>query len=381
MNQQQNPARKIKDTHRYYIQTMPGVEQIAWLEIKRRLPQAVFKEYLFAKDKNGIVVFDFPGASSELLALRTAEDVFLLALHEDKVPRGWDGLDAVADLFRESVALQQAVAVVARQRKLRGPLSYRVVTRKEGQHQYRRKDFEEALVKGLGRRRKENWYLVEEDADLEIWANLLGSVLLCGVRLSDRAMRHRDYKAIHLPASLRPSVAAAMVLLSEPHADDVFLDPMCGAGTILAERIMHGPYQAVLGGDILFDRARAGYQNMAALANPSLVCCWDALSLPLAAESVHKAVSNPPFGKQLGSRELIIKLYPGFLAELERVLKPGGRAVVLSSEYELIKEAVRQRGQLQITRGYSISVLGQWARIYIIDKLPTAPIPLTSSSE
>ena len=41
----------------YYAQTMPGVEEIAWIEIRDRLKGAHFQRYLFAKEQNGIVVF------------------------------------------------------------------------------------------------------------------------------------------------------------------------------------------------------------------------------------------------------------------------------------------------------------------------------------
>jgi hypothetical protein len=36
----------------FYAQTMPGVEEIAWLEIRDRLNNVSFREYLFAKEQN-----------------------------------------------------------------------------------------------------------------------------------------------------------------------------------------------------------------------------------------------------------------------------------------------------------------------------------------
>jgi len=48
-------------------------------------------------------------------------------------------------------------------------------------------------------------------------------------------------------------------------------------------------------------------------------------------------------------------------------VRPGGRIVLLSSEFDLVKETVRQRPRLTITTGYSVAVLGTWGRIYIID--------------
>ena len=61
---------------------------------------------------------------------------------------------------------------------------------------------------------------------------------------------------------------------------------------------------------------------------------WDARKLPLDDASIDKVACNLPFGKQLRASENPAKLYPPVLAELERVVRPGGRIVLLSSEYD-----------------------------------------------
>jgi len=199
-------------------------------------------------------------------------------------------------------------------------------------------------------------------------ANLLGARLLVGIRLSDRTMRHRDYEVAHVPASLRPSAAAAMVQLTRPADADVFLDPMCGGGTILAERLLAGPCREVIGGDLDEDRAAAARRNLAILGGSALVRQWDAANLPLAAGSVTKVATNPPFGKQISSQREVESLYPQFVAELDRVLAPGGLAVILTSEYDLLRQVLRAHPGLQVARGYSVAVLGQWGRLYVIDR-------------
>ena len=275
----------------------------------------------------------------------------------------------IGQAVKESRSLDQAIQVYRDFKRLRkGKITYRVVSRLLGKHQYRRKDLQEAFVRAINERYARTLPQVEEDADLEIWVNLLGSDLLCGLRLSDESMRHRAYQAVHLPASLRPSAAAAMVLLTEPGADDVFIDPMCGSGTLLIERAYAGPSRWALGGDIAPRHARATATNLAAVAPETAVHVWDARRLPLRSASVDRLATNLPFGKQIASREEVERLYPPFFAEMERILKPGGKAVVLSSEYELVKEAVRACPRLHIATGYSVAVLGQWGRIYVIDR-------------
>jgi len=338
---------------------MPGVEKIAWLEIRDRLPGASEVEFLFAKDQNGIAVFEYAGSPPDLLKLRTTEDVFLVVARRDKLSRDWRDLRTVADVFENASALDYAARAV---RRAKGKPTYRVISRMLGPHQYRRKDFQAAVVKGIERRYGKRWRLVPDDASIEVWANVIGSRLLSGVRISDRSMRHREYRSVNLPAALRPSVAAALVFLTHPAPNDVFIDPMCGSGTILAERVLAGRCRSMAGGDILLDRVYAARKNLSGLGKSVRLSRWDARRLPIPSEWVDQVVVNLPFGKQVGSRSTIETLYPQFIAELERVLKLGGGAVLLTSEFDLLKSALRNCGTLRHQTGYSIAVLGQWAR-------------------
>ena len=358
----------------YYAQTMPGVEEIAWLEIRDRLKGARFQRTLFAKEQNGIVVFDYPGPAQDLLRLRTTEDVFSQIAYHDDLTRLRRDLRQLGELVEKSEGVGRAVNDYLRIRRFSAPPTFRVISRQYGKFEYTRKELTATLWRAL-KARYPRWTPVADDAQVEFWANLLGSQFLLGARLSDRTMRNRFERQIELPAALRPSVAAAMVLLTEPGPGDIFLDPMCGSGTILYERIQAGPFGRVLGGDIDPERVDAARKNVRGsrkkpgAGDTSLpdIRQWDARQLPLDAASVDKVATNLPFGKQL-SRDLPPeRLYPGVLAELERVVRPGGRIVLLSSEFDLIKETVRQRPRLNITTGYSVAVLGVWGRIYIID--------------
>jgi putative N6-adenine-specific DNA methylase len=58
------------------------------------------------------------------------------------------------------------------------------------------------------------------------------------LNISGQPLHMRGYRKLNGPASLRETLAAAMVLLSHWHEDRILLDPFCGTGTIAIEAAM-----------------------------------------------------------------------------------------------------------------------------------------------
>jgi tRNA G10 N-methylase Trm11 len=159
-----------------------------------------------------------------------------------------------------------------------------------------------------------------------------------------------------------------MVWLTEPQSGDVFLDPLCGAGTLLVERGMIERHALLLGGDVDDSALQAAAQNIGPRHKPRQLLKWDASRLPLASDSVDKIATNLPFGKQVGSSRENRRLYRAVFAEIDRLLRPQGRAVVLSCETELIKDTLRNLEDLRIVRGYSVTILGRRAGVYLVER-------------
>jgi 23S rRNA G2445 N2-methylase RlmL len=243
-------------------------------------------------------------------------------------------------------------------------VSFRVVARKAGEHAFRRVDLQRAVELGI-LDRFPGWRLVE-DGGLEVWAQLVKTLLVVAIRLSDNEMRQRAYRTISLPAALKPSVARGLVLLSEPRVDDVFLDPMCGSGTILIERALTGRYQLLLGGDIDEKAVAAACENIGPRYKPVEIRQWDARSLPLEDGSVTAIVTNLPFGKQIGSTSENRTLYPDLLVDWVRVLSPGGRMVLLTSEDRLMRRTLSGFSALHLGQRLRLLVRGQAATAYVI---------------
>ena len=349
-----------------YAITFPGLEEIAAAEIERELGGEIKRR------SPGLVVFRVPEITEALLRLKTVEDIFLLAWGSDKLTyraadleqmQRWTAFEAD---WNRLLQIHHAIRP-----KPRGKPTYHLVTQMNGHHGYRRVDARKALVRGLAGKLPGGWRYVEEDAAVEIWLTIDGARAVCGLRLSDRTMRHRTYKTEHQPASLRPSIAAAMVQMADVVNRLAILDPMCGAGTILGEALRYARdadlrLRLIVGGDIEMSAVRSSASNLRRLGNTAL-SRWDARALPLANQSFDRIVCNPPFGKQLGDPEEIGPLYRRLVRQFDRVLRSGGVVVLLASDLALLKEAAA-RARWEKSRQVRVRVLGQPAFITVWKK-------------
>lgn len=354
----------------YMAQTQPGFEVIAAEEITRKLEGATVRETRVIADKSGIVLFSYPGDIADLLELRTVEDLFAVVAILRGLPPTRAALQQLTRIATRAPEVDEALRL-ARQiqpgRGGQGKLLFRVVARQVGQAAYRRLDAQQAVERGIAARDDHKWRRDDEGA-IEFWLTLLPEEMLLALRLTNERMRHRKYQVAHMPAALRPAAAAALVWLTRPAPDDVFLDPMCGTGTILIERAYAGRYRLLLGGDISEEAVAAAHMNIGSRYKPIDVRVWDAQALPLDAGSVSAAAVNLPFGRQIGTLAANRALYTAFLREATRVLRPGARLVALTSDLRAIDEALRRVSALRYRQSYPVQVLGRPARVYVIER-------------
>jgi 23S rRNA G2445 N2-methylase RlmL len=163
----------------------------------------------------GIVVFRLDDIDPSILELRTTEDIFLYAWGTDELSYRAKDLESIerwTDKVRWDALLKVHHAITP---KPKGKPTFRLVAQMTGVHGYRRVDALKAMTRGLAGKLPASWRHAEENASVEIWLTIHGATALCGMRLSDRSMRHRTYKHEHLPASIRPTVAAAMARLAD----------------------------------------------------------------------------------------------------------------------------------------------------------------------
>lgn len=354
----------------YALQTLPGLGNLAWREAELALagdgerggPKLVGIKAV--PGRNDIILVAHRGGPRRLLGLRASEDLFAVAARGYRIAPDERGLRQIYAAVRGSEDIQQALDTWRRATNSRTQNgTFRVIARSVGKQKFLRRDLGRAVSDAVREGWPGNWRPIDEDADLEIWATLVEQELICAVRLSDASMRQRG-KTRHLPASLRPALAAAMVALTDPEDDDIFVDPMAGAGTLLVERAAAGPFAEIHGGDIKPEAVSAMQENVRGVKGKIITSRWDARRLPFEDGSVDKVAVNLPFGKQVSDVAQLPALYREALSEIARVLRPGGRLVVLAGDTRTL-ESARSSAARSLRPGprHRVIVLGQGAMI------------------
>ena len=327
---QQRPARTI--TGSYYALTVPGIEDLASVEL--RAAGATPRNMLAGFDRrDSLVPFDARDAAP---ALRCGllEDVFAVLL-DTSTPRGRLAPHAIARAI-ERAAFERAMLAHHTLRPRERGRSFKVVARVAGHHPFRRQDLESAVSSAVSALLP-RWRPARGAAAVEVWAHVIGDRTIVGLRLSGDELAQRRYKRAHLPASLKPTVARALVTLAGVRPGDVFVDPMAGAGTVLRERAEAGAAGAIFGGDSDRRAVEAARHNV---GRGVQLFRWNATRLPLRPGSVDVIATNPPYGRRHRTEGKVGRLYAGLAAEAARVLRPGGRFVALTGEPAALTSAL-----------------------------------------
>lgn len=198
-----------------------------------------------------------------------------------------------------------------------------------------------------------------DNHDMAFRADITDDNLLFSLKLSKKEFKYRGHKEFSQGA-LKPTVAHAMVLLSKPSDDDVFLDPFCGSGTIPLERCFY-PYKKITASDISEKAVAISKSNIKGKAD---IIVADACNLPFSSHSVSKIVTNPPWDVQIKVED-IQKLYVNFLYEAKRILIKGGNLVMLTDKEEILKSAANMTN-FNINKIATISLHGLLPSIFLL---------------
>lgn len=178
-----------------------------------------------------------------------------------------------------------------------------------------------------------------------------------------------DYRQKDVGASINPVVAAclARAVYSAPGA--TVLDPTCGSGTLLIERMLLDDESRGLGCDISRTAVTAARTNVVAAGLDSRIKVIVADAMTAASwTACEEMIANLPFGLRTQREELDLPaLYHGLVENLALNLKPGGRALLFSANTQLLETSVAaHKGRLRIVERLRVRSGGLWVAAWIL---------------
>lgn len=294
-----------------------------------------------------------------LLELRTVDDVFLDVATWSGIDRPRSTLARLGELSAQLNLLEAA----DRCREVRSILAspvFSVTANFVGKRNYSAEEIKRACAESIAAGQGWSYTPDDAEADLNVRLFIEHDTAYVGLRLGKTPLHRRPYKQIHLPGSLKPPVAAAMLRLAGVDGSKpglCVLDPCCGAGTILIEAALYGA--RALGGDsepdaVAAARANASAAGAAAARAVVEVQQWDARDLPVEDASVDRVVTNLPWGREVDVDADLVTFYHRVCAEMRRIVAPGGQIVLLTSLPRLVVFE-----DLQSAEQVEISLFGQ----------------------
>lgn len=374
---------------RYFARVTAGLEQIAWQEIVQH------RGAMLSGFGSRRIDFTYDGDPASLLTLRSVDDLYV---HVTQFSGIGHTRQSLADLTQKflSIDFTAALAVCAKVRKLPTPPRYSITASYLGKRNYSRYDVETAIEAAITQRLP--WIFVpnrieeHSDHDIDLRILLENDWVLVGLRLGAMPLHRRSYKVESRPGSLKAPVAYCLCQLAHLKPDDTILDPMCGVGTILLEAQAFVTHGRIIGGDRERSAIEATQKNIEASGTQSLTINHtshiqtimathkktegmvflyqgNASTLPLPEKSIQAVITNIPWGQQVSADTDLTLLYTQILREIERVLVPSGRTVVLTDQHDLFREALMKLDHLSLASSWQISLFGRHPAISIIKKL------------
>lgn len=299
----------------------------------------------------------FNGHPRDLLALRTVDDLFIHLA-------AWEGISthrsALARIEQLALDLDpwQAINIRAQVNPLPDALSFSVSANFVGRRNYTVDEIKTAIAQGITA--IAGWQYQEDDrqSDLNLRVFIEHETAILGMRVAQTPLAKRPYKQAHVPGSLKPAVAAALLFLAAATPPACVLDPCCGAGTIMIEAALQG--MIATGGDQSAEAIAAATENATAAGLALDVQKWDARALPLPNASIDCVVTNLPWGRQVEVDTALTEFYAAACIEMERVINANGRLVILTNLPHLVTLPTRPLEQ-QI----EISLFGQQPTILV----------------
>lgn len=282
--------------------------------------------------------------------LRTARDAWLVLHFPIPRPKALLGESQLRDLTSSITLLARAYE------------GFRLSAAGSGSAVFTRLAEELSARTGLAHRPEDGELVIRVRRAPDGWEVLL--------RLGPRPQSARPWRVPGFPGALDASVAAAMVRLALDGRRGDLADLCCGSGAILAEAAAASGADRLVGIDWEEGALFAARRNLEG-ADPRRLAQLvraDVGALPLPDRSLDAACANPPWGHQFGRHSESDTLHARLLAESARVVRPGGRLVVLTHEIRRFEAALAEQGGWRESGRLQVDLRGVHPCLWVLDR-------------
>ncbi|KAI8356872.1 S-adenosyl-L-methionine-dependent methyltransferase [Mortierella sp. GBAus27b] len=156
------------------------------------------------------------------------------------------------------------------------------------------------------------------------------------------------FRPIDGRTSLRIEIAFTLLALVSPQPGDIVMDLCSGVGTFPVVGAIHYPKCMFVGSEILPHNVDSAVENMRGMTveimqqetlrlSSADLLVGDARAVCWRSGTVDVIVSDLPWGQRESSHHYNCKLYPKLIREVIRLLRVGGRAVLVTGERKLLQ--------------------------------------------
>ena len=205
-----------------------------------------------------------------------------------------------------------------------------------------------------------------------IYAEVDGDTYRIGLLLAgEESLHRRGYRIYDHPASLKSTLAYSMLRLAGARDGSTILDPMCGGGTVAIEAALLFEDARIVCVDKNPRHVRGAMMNALAARVAARISfhVHDARRLHeiLGEETVDYVASNPPYGIRMGDPWSVRRLYDEFLPSLHRVMRPGGKAAIITADSAYFERSAKRAG-FRVAHARKVRHGDLWTTVFVLHR-------------
>lgn len=217
-------------------------------------------------------------------------------------------------------------------------------------------DIERELNLNLGERKYDVEFILQRRSE---------KLILFMLKINSGKKTEKDI----VKGSLRPELSYSLCKIADICEKDICMDMFCGSGAIPKQIVKNFKYNMVFASDLneeLINNLKKEYKGN----NKHLyIKQRDALDLSyFEDEFIDKIVTDPPWNFFNHNECDFSEFYVCSLKEMNRILKIGGKAVILMGNILEFEKALKQIPLLKVIEKHNILVNGKKANIYVLTK-------------